>query len=192
MPVFEWAGNCLSAPNPALTLCASAQPKDAVEPLLHDAQPRMDRPAKRLRSVVIPPVDSEKLAGEEAENAKPPLMCGRAPAADNAKQPPTSERALAAGKARSAWREEWERRRAAELAAAGGAGMPSAATGGGPLARANSNCSDPRFVPHIGHSFIQEGHCGFVPSCIKVATGSGRSRHCTSHGIVTAAAKGKS
>lgn len=122
-----------------------------MEPLLHDAQPRMDRPAKRLRSVVIPPVHSEKLAGEEVENDKPPVMSGRAPAAENAKQPPTSERAPAAGKARSAWREEWERRRAAELAAADGAGMPTAATGGGPLARANSNCSDPRFAPHIAH-----------------------------------------
>ena len=142
MPVFKRALPVRS--KPCFDVCASAQPKDAVEPLLHDAQPRMDRPAKRLRSVVIPPGHSEKLAGEEAENAKPPLMSGRVPAAENAKQPLTSECAPAVGKARSAWREEWERRRAAELAAADGAGMPTAATVGGLLARANSNCTDPR------------------------------------------------
>ena len=177
---------------PCSDVCASAQPKDAVEPLLHDAQPRMDRPAKRLRSVVIPPVQSEKLAGkEEAENAKPPLMSGVAPAAENSKQPPMSERASAVGKARSAWREEWERRRAAELAAADVAGMPTAATGGGPLARANSNCSDPRFVPHIEHFHTRSALWRHPVVHQKVATLFGRSWHCTSHGIVTSAAKGK-
>ena len=89
-----------------------------------------ERPAKRLRSVVITPAAKQALA--DAGAAPEGVQCAAAsadqerspaPGAGGAKQPQ-----------RSAWREKWERRRAAELAEnapPAANGVPASAQNGG-------------------------------------------------------------
>lgn len=106
-----------------------------------------ERPAKRLRSVVITPAAKQALADAESEGQQAAAGAGqeRSPAPDTggAKQPQ-----------RSAWREKWERRRAAELAEnapPAANGVPASAQNGGKDPDVREHRAQRSRSPSAGH-----------------------------------------
>ena len=91
-----------------------------------------ERPAKRLRSVVITPAAKQALA--DAEGLENPAGGQQAAAGAGQERSPAPGAGGAKQPQRSAWREKWERRRAAELAEnapPAANGVPASAQNGG-------------------------------------------------------------